>query len=295
MTVNSMTGFARSQGTLGDFTWHWELRSVNGRGLDVRLRLPPGFEAIEQPARKTLSSTFARGNISANLTARRTVNDVEIQLNEHVLQQVLAAVEKIRALTNAPAPTAEGLINTKGVLDILDKTESTESQNKKQAELLQGLNQAIADLQAMRGSEGQQLHNIIQKQLEEIQRSATLIKQSAANQPDKVAGRLKQQLEMLLGNETTVQPERLHQEIAILLTKADVSEELDRIDAHIVAAQELLEQSSPVGRKLDFLTQEFNREANTICSKSNDIEITKAGLAMKAAIDQMREQVQNVE
>ena len=295
MTVNSMTGFARSQGTLGDFTWHWELRSVNGRGLDVRLRLPPGFEAIEQPARKTLSSTFARGNISANLTARRTVNDVEIQLNEHVLQQVLAAVEKIRALTNAPAPTAEGLINTKGVLDILDKTESTESQNKKQAELLQGLNQAIADLQAMRGSEGQQLHNIIQKQLEEIQRSATLIKQSAANQPDKVAGRLKQQLEMLLGNETTVQPERLHQEIAILLTKADVSEELDRIDAHIVAAQELLEQSSPVGRKLDFLTQEFNREANTICSKSNDIEITKAGLAMKAAIDQMREQIQNVE
>ena len=198
-------------------------------------------------------------------------------------------------MTNAPAPTAEGLINTKGVLDILDKTESTESQNKKQAELLQGLNQAIADLQAMRGSEGQQLHKIIQKQLEEIQRSATLIKQSAANQPDKVAGRLKQQLEMLLGNETTVQPERLHQEIAILLTKADVSEELDRIDAHIVAAQELLEQSSPVGRKLDFLTQEFNREANTICSKSNDIEITKAGLAMKAAIDQMREQVQNVE
>ena len=295
MTVNSMTGFARSQGTLEDFTWHWELRSVNGRGLDVRLRLPPGFEAIEQPARKTLSSTFARGNISANLTARRTVNDVEIQLNEHVLQQVLAAVEKIRALTNAPAPTAEGLINTKGVLDILDKTESTEGQNKKQAELLQGLNQAIADLQAMRGSEGQQLHNIIQKQLEEIQRSATLIKQSAANQPDKVAGRLKQQLEMLLGNETTVQPERLHQEIAILLTKADVSEELDRIDAHIVAAQELLEQSSPVGRKLDFLTQEFNREANTICSKSNDIEITQAGLAMKAAIDQMREQVQNVE
>ena len=114
MTVNSMTGFARSQGTLEDLTWHWELRSVNGRGLDIRLRLPPGYEALEQPARKTLSSVFARGNVSAYLTARRTTNDVEIQLNEHVLHQVLAAVEKIRALTNAPAPTAEGLINTKG-------------------------------------------------------------------------------------------------------------------------------------------------------------------------------------
>ena len=295
MTVNSMTGFARSQGTLEDLTWHWELRSVNGRGLDIRLRFPPGYEALEQPARKTLSSAFARGNVSANLTARRTTNDVEIQLNEHVLHQVLAAVEKIRALTNAPAPTAEGLINTKGVLDILDKTESTDRQDVKQNELLSGLDHAITELKAMRGSEGQQLHKIIQKQLEEIDQNVTAIKRSAANQPEKVAERFKQQIDALLGGDTSIQQDRLHQEIAILLTKADVSEELDRIDAHIIAARELLQQSSPIGRKLDFLTQEFNREANTICSKSNDITITQSGLAMKAAIDQMREQVQNVE
>lgn len=290
-----MTGFARSQGTLEDLTWHWELRSVNGRGLDIRLRLPPGYEALEQPARKTLSSAFARGNVSANLTARRTTNDVEIQLNEHVLHQVLTAVEKIRALTNAPAPTAEGLINTKGVLDILDKTESTDRQDVKQNELLSGLDHAITELKAMRGSEGQQLHKIIQKQLEEIDQNVTAIKRSAANQPEKVAERFKQQIDALLGGDTSIQQDRLHQEIAILLTKADVSEELDRIDAHIIAARELLQQSSPIGRKLDFLTQEFNREANTICSKSNDITITQSGLAMKAAIDQMREQVQNVE
>ena len=295
MTVNSMTGFARSQGTLEDLTWHWELRSVNGRGLDIRLRLPPGYEALEQPARKTLSSAFARGNVSANLTARRTTNDVEIQLNEHVLHQVLTAVEKIRALTNAPAPTAEGLINTKGVLDILDKTESTDKQDVKQNELLSGLDHAITELKAMRGSEGQQLHKIIQKQLEEIDQNVTAIKRSAANQPEKVAERFKQQIDALLGGDTSIRQDRLHQEIAILLTKADVSEELDRIDAHIIAARELLQQSSPIGRKLDFLTQEFNREANTICSKSNDITITQSGLAMKAAIDQMREQVQNVE
>ena len=295
MTVNSMTGFARSQGTLEDLTWHWELRSVNGRGLDIRLRFPPGYEALEQPARKTLSSAFARGNVSANLTARRTTNDVEIQLNEHVLHQVLAAVEKIRALTNAPAPTAEGLINTKGVLDILDKTESTDRQDVKQNELLSGLDHAITELKAMRGSEGQQLHKIILKQLEEIDQNVTAIKRSAANQPEKVAERFKQQIDALLGGDTSIQQDRLHQEIAILLTKADVSEELDRIDAHIIAARELLQQASPIGRKLDFLTQEFNREANTICSKSNDITITQSGLAMKAAIDQMREQVQNVE
>ena len=295
MTVNSMTGFARSQGTLEDLTWHWELRSVNGRGLDIRLRFPPGYEALEQPARKTLSSAFARGNVSANLTARRTTNDVEIQLNEHVLHQVLAAVEKIRALTNAPAPTAEGLINTKGVLDILDKTESTDRQDVKQNELLSGLDHAITELKAMRGSEGQQLHKIIQKQLDEIDQNAKAIKQAASNQPEKVAKRFKQQIDALLGGDTSIQQDRLHQEIAVLLTKADVSEELDRIDAHIIAARELLQQSSPIGRKLDFLTQEFNREANTICSKSNDITITQSGLAMKAAIDQMREQVQNVE
>ena len=295
MTVNSMTGFARSQGTLEDLTWHWELRSVNGRGLDIRLRFPPGYEALEQPARKTLSSAFARGNVSANLTARRTTNDVEIQLNEHVLHQVLAAVEKIRALTNAPAPTAEGLINTKGVLDILDKTESTDRQDVKQNELLSGLDHAITELKAMRGSEGQQLHKIIQKQLDEIDQNAKAIKQAASNQPEKVAKRFKQQIDALLGGDTSIQQDRLHQEIAILLTKADVSEELDRIDAHIIAARELLQQASPIGRKLDFLTQEFNREANTICSKSNDITITQSGLAMKAAIDQMREQVQNVE
>lgn len=295
MTVNSMTGFARSQGTLEDLTWHWELRSVNGRGLDIRLRFPPGYEALEQPARKTLSSAFARGNVSANLTARRTTNDVEIQLNEHVLHQVLAAVEKIRALTNAPAPTAEGLINTKGVLDILDKTESTDRQDVKQNELLSGLDHAITELKAMRGSEGQQLHKIIQKQLDEIDQNAKAIKQAASNQPEKVAKRFKQQIDALLGGDTSIQQDRLHQEIAVLLTKADVSEELDRIDAHIIAARELLQQASPIGRKLDFLTQEFNREANTICSKSNDITITQSGLAMKAAIDQMREQVQNVE
>ena len=290
-----MTGFARSQGTLEDLTWHWELRSVNGRGLDIRLRFPPGYEALEQPARKTLSSAFARGNVSANLTARRTTNDVEIQLNEHVLHQVLAAVEKIRALTNAPAPTAEGLINTKGVLDILDKTESTDRQDVKQNELLSGLDHAITELKAMRGSEGQQLHKIIQKQLDEIDQNAKAIKQAASNQPEKVAKRFKQQIDALLGGDTSIQQDRLHQEIAVLLTKADVSEELDRIDAHIIAARELLQQASPIGRKLDFLTQEFNREANTICSKSNDITITQSGLAMKAAIDQMREQVQNVE
>ena len=290
-----MTGFARSQGTLDDFSWHWELRSVNGRGLDIRLRLPSGYDALEQAARARLAASFSRGNISANLTARRTGTDVEIQLDENVLQQVLEAVEKIRSLTDAPAPTAEGLINTKGVLEIKERTESEETLKKKQAAIMASLDIAIKDLQSARLSEGQKLGQVIQSQLNDIKGCVGSIKSTAASQPQKITDRLKQQIDVLLGDETAIQPERLHQEIAIILTKADISEEIDRINAHLEAGCELLQQSGPVGRKLDFLTQEFNREANTVCSKSNDIEITRQGLAMKVAIDQMREQVQNVE
>ncbi|MEM9354977.1 MAG: YicC/YloC family endoribonuclease [Pseudomonadota bacterium] len=295
MTVNSMTGFARSQGTHGDFSWHWELRSVNGRGLDARLRLPTGFEALEQDARKALNNAFSRGNVSATLTAKRTVPDVEIHLDEKVLEQVLVAVEKIRALTNAPAPTAEGLINTRGVLDIRERSESEETLKQQQAAIMAGLTQAITDLQTARSSEGGQLKTIILAQLKTIEEQVGSIRETITSHPQKISDRLKQQINVLLSDEAAIQPERLHQEIAIILTKADISEEVDRIDAHLSAGRELLEQDGPIGRKLDFLTQEFNREANTICSKSNDIAVTRDGLAMKAAIDQMREQVQNVE
>ncbi|MEM7747569.1 MAG: YicC/YloC family endoribonuclease, partial [Pseudomonadota bacterium] len=194
MTVNSMTGFARSQGIHGEFSWHWELRSVNGRGLDVRLRLPTGFEALEQDARKALNNAFSRGNISATLTAKRNVADVEIHLDEKVLQQVLDAVEKIRSLTNAPAPTAEGLINTRGVLDIREKSESEENLKQQQAAIMAGLTQAISDLKTARGSEGKQLETIILAQLMAIEEQVGSIRKTTTTQPQKISDRLKQQI-----------------------------------------------------------------------------------------------------
>ncbi len=295
MSVDSMTGFGRSQGTLGDLSWHWELRSVNGRGLDVRLRLPSGFDGLEQAIRARISETFSRGNITANLSTKRSGTDFDIHLDEEVLQQVLQAVEKIRQLTGAPAPTAEGLINTKGILDIKERTETDEALKQKQSAIIDSFDQAALELKTARQAEGEKLAKIIHTQFTEIETCNDNIKATAAAQPQAIAERLKQQINTLLGDENTLQPDRLHQEVAILLTKADISEETARIDAHIEGGRELLQQAGPVGRKLDFLTQEFNREANTICSKSNDITITRQGLAMKAAIDQMREQVQNVE
>ena len=295
MSIKSMTGFARSDGRHDEASWHWEIRSVNGRGLDVRLRLPPGLEALEQPVREAISARFARGNISANLTLKRSSADVELRLDEDNLQQVLQAADRISQITGGGRPSVESLLAIRGVLEVVEKTEDEEQTLALRTAVLSSLDVAIGDLDDARRREGEKLETLVTQQLVDLQGLIDEATHAPSRRPEAIQKRLEEQVERVLGATKAIEPDRLHQEAALLATKADVVEEIDRLNAHVVAGKELLSAGTPVGRKLDFLTQEFNREANTLCSKSHHIDITRCGLAMKALIDQMREQVQNIE
>lgn len=295
MSIKSMTGFARADGTHGGVSWYWEVRSVNGRGLDVRVRLPSGQEHLEQPVRKAVSGLLTRGNINVQLVMQRDGGDVEIRINEPALKQVLAAAETVRRMTDGPPVSAETLLQIKGVLEIAEPELGAGEKDALQAALLGSLDQALAEMIASRTAEGASLATALNGLLSQIEELAGEIDRSPSRTPEAISLRINEQLARVLSDSAELEPSRLHQEAALLAAKADIEEELQRLRAHVGAAREHLSQSVPVGRKLDFLTQEFNREANTICSKSNDIDVTRAGLALKAAIEQMREQVQNIE
>ncbi len=295
MTLKSMTGFARREGSSGNATWHWEVRSVNGRGLDVRLRFPPGYEALEPKVREAAGKRLTRGSVSVNLAVGRQSAQNEIRLNEIALAQVIKASERIRELTGGEAPRPEGLLALKGVLEIADENDTPEAVTAAQAAMLESFSQALEDLVAARAAEGERLHAVIAEQMSEIERLVSFVEVSPARTPEAVGKRLKEMVGRLLEADNAFDPARLHQEAVLLATRADVEEELRRLRVHLAAARDLLAEPGAVGRKFDFLAQEFNREANTLCSKANDTEITRAGLALKVVIDQMREQVQNLE
>jgi len=296
MTIRSMTGFARTEGTLEGASWHWEVRSVNGRGLDLRLRLPAGFEYLEPRVREAAGRHLSRGSVNITLAAERSTSNAEVRLNERALSQVLQAADRIRDLTNATPPRVDGLIAIKGVLDVIEAQEDPEQGAARADAMLQSLDTALTALVAARAAEGARLAAILSTQLDEIERLVAVVQSSPARTPQAIEARLKEQVRRLIesGN-GAFDAARLHQEAVLLATRADVEEELQRLTAHIGAAREMLASATAVGRKLDFLAQEFNREANTLCSKANDIDITRAGLALKSVIDQLREQVQNIE
>lgn len=295
MSIKSMTGFARADGTHGSVSWYWEVRSVNGRGLDVRIRLPSGQDHLEQPVRKAVSNHLTRGNVNVQLVVQRDVGEVEIRLNETALKQVLVAAETVRRMTDGPPVSAETLLQIKGVLEIAEPELEAGEKDALQAALLGSLDEALAEMIASRTVEGGSLASALSGILSQIEALVGKIDRAPSRTPEAIGQRIKEQLARILSDSAELEPSRLHQEAALLAAKADIEEELQRLRAHISAAREHLTRSEPVGRKLDFLTQEFNREANTICSKSNDIDVTRAGLALKAAIEQMREQVQNIE
>jgi uncharacterized protein (TIGR00255 family) len=295
MSIKSMTGFARVDGAAGNTVWHWELRSVNGRGLDVRLRLPQGSDAIEPKVREAVGRHVVRGSVTVSLNVESRGNALQIRLNEEALAQVVKAAEHIRELTEAAPPHADGLMAIKGVLEVVEAEESPEAAEARLAAMLAGLDEALAALVRARLSEGARLKTVLDANLAEIERLVRQVEASPARTPAAVAARLKEQVARLHEVSNGLDPERLHQEAVLIATRADVEEELKRLTAHIAAARELLAEEGAVGRKLDFLAQEFNREANTLCSKANDVDITRAGLALKTTIDQMREQVQNIE
>jgi uncharacterized protein (TIGR00255 family) len=290
-----MTGFARAESSLGTVRWHWEVRSVNGRGLDVRVRLPSGYEALEPMIREAVANQLVRGNVTVSLSADRREGGQTICLNETALAEVVKAADRIRELTGCALPRADGLIGIRGVLEVNEIEEEAEESGARMEAMLDHLRDVLAALVRARTAEGQRLHEVLGAHLSEIERLVKQIEKSPARTPAALTARLKEQVARLVETGNGLDPERLHQEAVLLATRSDVEEELKRLSAHIGAARELLEGDGAVGRKFDFLAQEFNREANTVCSKSNDVEITRAGLALKTVIDQMREQVQNIE
>ena len=295
MTLKSMTGFARRDGNLGDTRWHWEVRSVNGRGLDMRIRLAPGTEALELKVREAAQRHIARGNVSLTLTMQREAGLSEIRLNPAALAKVMAAIDQVRRAGDFDKPRPEGVLALRGVLETAEPVETQAELEARNKAVLADLEAALAALDAARAGEGGRLGAVLGQQLVQVAALVARIAASPARSIEAIKARLAEQLARLLDAGNGLDPARLHQEAALLATRVDVAEEIDRLQAHIAAARELLAETAPVGRKLDFLAQEFNREANTLCSKSNDVEITRAGLELKAIIDQMREQVQNIE
>ena len=295
MALSSMTGFARSHGVCGAYTWAWEIKSVNGKGLDLRLRLPPGWDAIDAPVRARLSEVLGRGSVQANLTIERSDAVPTVRINTEVLDAVLAALKQLRSRVDATPPTLDGLLALKGVMEVSETEENEAERRNAETVVIKGFADAIGALAEMRGQEGAVLGNLLSARLSEIAALAERADKSPGRQPEAIRARLAEQIATLLQQSERFDPDRLHQEAILIATKADVREELDRLAAHVTQARNLIGQGGPVGRRLDFLAQELNREANTLCAKANDVELTNIGLELKAAVEQFREQVQNVE
>lgn len=291
----SMTAFARTDGTSAGTRWTWEMRSVNGKGLELRLRLPPGQEALEPQVRERCARRLTRGNVQATLSLESDAPAQRLRINEAVLADVLAAMEKIGSRLALRQPTADGILAIRGVVESGEETRDPDAEAALQKDALAGLDRALADLIAMREGEGAAIGAVLSARIDEIARLAAAAEASPACRPEVIRARLAEQVATLLDAAPALDPDRLHQEAVLLATKADIREELDRLAAHVAAARALLAEGGPVGRRLDFLAQEFNREVNTLCAKANDRSLTAIGLDLKAVVDQLREQIQNIE
>jgi uncharacterized protein (TIGR00255 family) len=295
MTIASMTGFARTEGHDGPLSWAWELKSVNSKSLDLRFRLPPGFDALELPLRALVTQRLKRGSISVNLSVARAAGAGNIRVNREALAVVVRLANEIAAEVEAAPPRVDGLLALRGVLESGDEALDEGARERQMKQLNDGFALALEGLASMRASEGARLDAVLSERLNEI---AALVKDAegaAATQPAAIKARLKELIAALTEAVPALPEERLAHEAALIVAKADIREELDRLQAHVIAARMLLAEGGPIGRRFDFLCQEFNREANTLCSKSADLELTRIGLALKAAIEQLREQVQNIE
>jgi len=295
MPIASMTGFARTEGHADGLSFAWEIKSVNAKSLDLRFRLMPGFDALEVPLRALFAETLARGSVAVSLTVSKATSAGALRVNREALAQVTALATELVDKHGAAPPRADGLLALRGVLDTGDAEEAEGTRERRQAAMLASAREAVAALTRARGEEGARLQTVLETRLAEIEALTAQADATAAMQPDVIAVRLRAQFQTLLDFGPALSEERLAQEAALLAAKADTREELDRLKAHIGAARELIASGGAVGRRFDFLCQEFNREANTLCSKSADLALTRIGLGLKAAIEQLREQVQNIE
>ncbi|MGB9141763.1 MAG: YicC/YloC family endoribonuclease [Aestuariivirga sp.] len=295
MALSSMTGFAQSSGEKAGLHWQWEIKSVNGKALDIRCRLPSGFEALEPIARSALAQHIKRGNLQVTLTTSGAATPEAVVVNEAVLEQVLAIAEKLRDRIGGVPLSAVSLMGLRGVLEVVQPTQTEAEVEARLADVASSLEKAAAALDAARRSEGARLSTVISAQLAKIESLVIAARDCPARSADVTRLRLHDQITRLLDTGADFDKDRLHQEAILIATRADIQEELDRLFAHLEAARVLLASPEPAGRKFDFLSQEFNREANTLCSKALDKTLTAIGLELKTVIDQMREQVQNIE
>ena len=288
-----MTGFARAEGETGGLSWTWEARSVNGRGLDVRCRLPSGLDRLDPIVRAEVAKQLKRGNVSLTLSVSRAAGAPPFTVDRAVLDQVLALQSDLMGRVDRAPPRLEALLQIPGVLDRAGPAEAIDEKAEKA--LLAGFSQALKRLVAARSEEGQRLGTVLLGQVEEIERLAVEAASSASLRPEAVKERLKAQIQELLDAVPALPEERLAQELELMAAKGDIREELDRLSAHVGQARDMLKEGGAIGRRLDFLSQEFNRESNTLCSKSQDVTLTRIGIQLKTVIDQFREQIQNVE
>ncbi len=295
MALSSMTGFARGHGVIGAYSWAWELKSVNAKGLDLRLRLPAGWDAVEGPVRSHAAQVLARGNVYGTLTAERKGVAPIVRVNEPVLNAVLATIKGLAGKVDAAAPRLDGILSLKGVVEVLDEDEREEDRRAAEAAVIAGFQVTVAELAAMRSREGEALGKVLTQRVGEIAALAARADAAPGRRAEAIKARIAEQVATLLDASNRLDPDRLHQEAILIASKADIREELDRLASHVSQAGRLIAEGGAIGRRLDFLAQELNREANTLCSKSNDVELTNIGLELKTVVEQFREQVQNLE
>lgn len=295
MALSSMTGFARSHGTSGPYTFEWELKSVNAKGFDFRMRLPPGWDEIEALARKSATERLSRGTVYANLSVKRADAAGAVRINEDVLATVVKLSADLAARTGATPPSVDGLLGIKGVIEVAEPVTDEAEEQAARTAVAASFEQALSALVEMRKREGKTLGQVLTQRMDEIEKLSKAAEAAPGRKPEAIKARLAEQVALLLETSERFDPDRLHQEALLIATKADIREELDRIASHVTQARELLTKGGAVGRRLDFLAQEFNREVNTCCSKSNDLELTNTGMQMKNVVEQFREQVQNLE
>jgi len=295
MTLSSMTGFGRAEGHYKHYSWVWEIRSVNGKGLDVRMRIPPGLDAFDQFIKTTIKKEITRGSINVLLQLSKEETDTDVKVNEAALDKLIGVAKKASVDHDLPMPSLDSLLSIRDVVEIIP-TEDNENQISERNDILKkSFIEALSELKSSREEEGLATRKMLSDVIDQVENLLNQAEKIANNQPSLLKEKFEEKVSALFDNKQGIDKDRLAQEIVLLATKADTKEETDRLRAHIASARTMLDAKGTIGRKMDFLTQEFNREANTLCSKSSDITLTNIGLSLKTAIDQIREQVQNVE
>ena len=295
MALSSMTGFARSDGVVGAYSWAWELKSVNAKGIDARLRLPVGWDGIEAAVRARAVDVLSRGTFYATLSVERVGLEPVVQVNDSVLAAILTTLKRLSGQVEADPPRLDGILGIKGVIEIVNPDEPEDERRQAETAVIAGFERALGQLSQMRRHEGEALRKILLARLAEIASLAGQAEKAPGRRPEAIKQRLAEQIAALLETSSRFEPDRLHQEALLMAAKADVREEIDRLNAHVAQARSLIETGGAIGRRLDFLAQELNRESNTLCAKSNDVGLTNIGLELKTVVEQFREQVQNLE